>query len=64
MSRFTGEVGSLAWELFGGSPNPRECVVVCWGGGGGVGVVYCEIIGGRSRVGFCTLTSDARVSML
>ena len=69
MSKFTGEVGSLAWELCGGSPITRGCDVVRWGGGGGgwgvgwFGIDF-EIIGRRSCVGFCTLTSDTRVSML
>ena len=64
MSRFTGEVGSLEWELCGGSPNPRGFVVVWWGGGGGgwgvrwFGIDF-GIIGGRSRVGLCPLTSYA-----
>ena len=35
VSRFTGEVGSLAWEICGGSPNTRGCVIVWWGGGVG-----------------------------
>ena len=34
VSRFTGEVGSLEWELCGGSTNMRGCVIVWWGGGG------------------------------
>ena len=33
--RFAGEVVSFVWERFGGSTNPRGCVVVWWGGGGG-----------------------------
>ena len=39
MSRFKGEVGSLAWELCGGSPNLRGCAILWWGGGGGGGGV-------------------------
>ena len=32
VSRFTGEVSSLVWEICGVSSNMRGCVIVWWGG--------------------------------